>query len=46
MKKLIGLAIFIGLIVLLYSTCPEKKDHNEALSDSVSAAEQFKQGYG
>lgn len=36
MKKLIGLAIFIGLIVLLYSTCPEKKDHTEALSDSVS----------
>lgn len=36
MKKLIGLAIFVGLIVLLYSTCPEKKDHTEALSDSVT----------
>lgn len=36
MKKLIGLAIFIGLIVFLYSSCPEKSDHTEALSDSVS----------
>lgn len=36
MKKLIGLAIFIGLIVFLYGTCPEKKDHTEALADSVT----------
>jgi hypothetical protein len=36
MKKLIGLAIFIGLIVFLYSSCPDKDDHTEALSDSVT----------
>ncbi len=36
MKKLIGLAIFIALIVFLYSSCPEKSDHTDALSDSVS----------
>lgn len=36
MKKLIGLAIFVGLIVFLFSSCPDKKDHTEALSDSVT----------
>ena len=36
MKKLIGLIIFVALIVFLYSSCPEKKDHTEALSDSVT----------
>ena len=36
MKKLIGLIIFVGLIVFLYSSCPDKKDHTEALSDSVT----------
>lgn len=36
MKKLIGLAIFIGLIIFLYSSCPDKEDHTEALSDSAT----------
>lgn len=36
MKKLIGLVIFIGLIVFLYKTCPEKSEHTEALSEGVT----------
>lgn len=36
MKNLIGLAVFIGLIVLLVSTCPDKKDHTDALYESVT----------
>ena len=36
MKKLIGLVIFIGLIVFLYTTCPEKSEHTEALSEGVT----------
>lgn len=36
MKNIIGLAIFIGLVVLLVSTCPDKKDHTDALYESVT----------
>lgn len=36
MKNLIGLAVFIGLIVLLVATCPNKKDHTDALYESVT----------
>ena len=36
MKKLIGLAIFIGLIVFLISSCPDKEAHKLALSDDVT----------
>lgn len=36
MKKLIGLLIFVGLIVLLISTCPDKKSHTEALSEGIT----------
>ena len=36
MKKLIGILIFIALVFFLYTTCPDKKDHTEALADSIT----------
>lgn len=36
MKKLIGLALFIGLLAFLYGSCPEKQEHTEALTGSVN----------
>lgn len=35
MKKLIGLLIFIALIAFLYTSCPDKEDHTEALSEVI-----------
>lgn len=36
MKKLIGIIIFVGLIVFLYTTCPDKTAHTEALAEDVT----------
>lgn len=36
MKKFIGLLIFIGLLVFLYFSCPDKTAHDEALSESLT----------
>ena len=35
MKKIIALLLFIGLIVFLYKSCPDKEDHTEALSEVI-----------
>lgn len=35
MKKLIALGVFVLLIALLAGTCPDKQDHNEALSEGL-----------
>jgi hypothetical protein len=35
MKKFIGLLIFIGLLVFLYLSCPDKQAHDEAVIDSL-----------
>ena len=35
MKKIIGLLIFIALIAFLYTSCPNKEDHTEALSEVI-----------
>lgn len=33
MKKLIALILFVGLVVFLYKSCPDKEAHTEALSE-------------
>lgn len=35
MKRLIGFIIFVGLIWLLYATCPTKEDHTASLSKAM-----------
>jgi hypothetical protein len=36
MKKLIALGVFVLLIAFLAGTCPDKQDHNEALSEGIT----------
>lgn len=35
MKKFIGLLIFIGLLVFLFLSCPDKQEHNKAFIESL-----------
>lgn len=36
MKKLIGFVLFIALIIFLHTSCPDKDQHTEALSESIA----------